>query len=79
MNELKGCSEMAKIKLYTTHCPKCNVLASKLKEKGVEFEEVTDISVMESLGIENVPALQIDIRDFSEAVKFVNQLEVPNK
>lgn len=69
---------MSKVKLYTTHCPKCNVLKAKLDDKNLQYEEVTDIDVMTSLGIDEVPVLQIDdgpLLVFSEAVKYVNQME----
>lgn len=69
---------MSKVKLYTTHCPKCNVLKAKLDDKNLQYEEVTDSDVMTSLGIDEVPVLQIDdgpLMVFSEAVKYVNQME----
>ena len=39
-----------KVILYTTHCPKCKVLTTKLKAKGVDYEEVTDVDVMRDKG-----------------------------
>ena len=30
-----------KVILYTTHCPKCNVLTAKLKKKEVKLSEVS--------------------------------------
>ena len=61
---------------YTTHCPKCRVLETKLKEKNVEYETVTDINEMLYLGIKEAPMLAIDDRllSFSEAIKYVNSL-----
>ena len=32
------------IKMYSTHCPKCKILETKLKQKNIEYEECTDIS-----------------------------------
>jgi glutaredoxin len=60
--------------MYTTGCPKCKVLASKLNAKGVEYETCTDTSVMESKGIETLPVLSVDgkLLEFSDAVKWVN-------
>lgn len=69
---------MSKLKLYTTHCPKCEVLKEKLDGKHLEYEEITDVSVMGDLGIDQVPVLQIDdgpLMVFSDAVKYVNQME----
>ena len=63
-----------KIILYSTHCPRCNILENKLKEKNITFEEVNDIEVMESKGIQAAPALEVDdkLMSYGEAVKFVN-------
>lgn len=70
---------MSKLKLYTTHCPKCEVLKEKLDGKHLQYDEITDVTVMADLGIDQVPVLQIDdgpLMAFSEAVKYVNQMEV---
>ena len=64
------------VKVYTTGCPKCQVLEMKLEQKGIPFEEITDISLMETLGIDLVPMLEIEkdhLLPFSEAVKWVNE------
>lgn len=60
--------------MYTTGCPKCKVLASKLNAKGVKYETCTDTSIMESKGIETLPVLSVDgeLLEFSDAVKWVN-------
>ena len=66
-----------KVTLYTTHCPRCTVLESKLKAKGIEYEEVTDVSTMLSLGISTVPRLSVEdqpLKDFKEAIDWVNSL-----
>ena len=66
-----------KVTLYTTHCPRCTVLESKLRDKGIEYEEVTDISTMLSLGISTVPRLSVEdqpLKDFKEAIDWVNSL-----
>lgn len=59
--------------LYTTHCPKCRVLVSKLTEKGINFAEETDENVMRSLGITDVPVLRVGERflQFSEAIRWL--------
>lgn len=65
-----------KVVLYSTHCPKCNVLTQKLNSKGIQFEEVNDVDVMQSLGIKTVPMLEIDgkIMDFGKATQWVNNI-----
>lgn len=61
--------------LYSTHCPRCNILENKLNEKNIEFEEVNDVDVMIEKGIKVAPALEVDgeILDYGKAVKFVNE------
>ena len=60
--------------LYSTHCPKCNVLTAKLNSKSIQYTEVTDIDVMESKGIKSVPMLEVDdqMMDYKKAVDWVN-------
>ena len=61
------------IKLYSTHCPRCNVITKKLNAKGIEYEEITSIEEMKALGITSVPVLEVDGKrmNFSEANKWV--------
>lgn len=61
--------------LYTTHCPKCKVLETKLKLKNIDFKEETNIEEMESLGFTTAPVLKVDDKfmDFGEAIKWVNR------
>lgn len=69
---------MSEVILYTTHCPKCEILAKKLIEKGVEFEVVTDMDEMLRLGMRSAPMLRIndELMGFGEAVEWVNGVEV---
>lgn len=62
--------------LYTTHCPKCKVLESKLKEKGIEYKEETDVSKLVEKGFKTVPVLEADgqLMPFYEANKYINSL-----
>ena len=61
--------------LYSTNCPKCKVLETKLKNKNIEFEICNDIDLMLSKGIQQAPYLEIDneLMDFSNAIKWVNE------
>lgn len=63
--------------LYSTHCPRCNVLEKKLKQKNIDFEEVNDIKIMKNKGIFSVPILEVDgsMMDFSTANQWVNMQE----
>lgn len=60
--------------LYSTHCPKCNVLEKKLKQKNILFEEVNDIEKMKEKGYLSVPVLEIDgvNLDFKMASDWIN-------
>lgn len=62
-----------KVILYTTHCPKCRVLEKKMKEKNIEYKEVTDVDKMIDLGFDAVPILDVDgqIMEYKEAVKYL--------
>ena len=66
---------MAKIILYSTNCPKCNVLKKKLQSKNIDFEICNDVDLMLSKGIQQAPYLEVDneLMDFSKAVKWVNE------
>lgn len=65
---------MSKIVLYTTHCPKCRILETKLKAKGVQYVEVTDEAIMQEKNIEFLPMLEVDktLMDFVAANNFIN-------
>lgn len=59
------------IKLYSTHCPKCKILETKLKQKNIQYEECNNIEEMLSKGIQSVPVLEIDgkMLDFGKAIR----------
>ena len=63
-----------KIKLYTTHCPQCKALETKLEKKAIEFESCDNIEEMKTLGFKAAPVLKVDENylNFSEAIKWVN-------
>ena len=60
--------------LYSTGCPKCKVLKSKLVAKNIEFVENNSVEEMTGLGITQVPVLAVDgeLFDFKQAVDWVN-------
>lgn len=70
---MKGGEKM--ITLYSTHCPRCRVLETKLTQKNIEFNVVTDVNKMELLGIQSVPVLEVDgkLLNFTDAVTWVNK------
>lgn len=61
--------------LYTTFCPKCRVLEAKLKQKGIEYKEITDVDIMTEKGFMSVPMLEVDnfVMNFTEANTWINE------
>lgn len=59
--------------LFSTHCPKCNVLESKLKQKNIDYEEVNDVDAMVQKGFTTVPMLEVNgvVYDFKQAVEWI--------
>lgn len=60
--------------LYSTGCPKCNVLLTKLAQKNIQYTENTSVDDMQQLGIAYAPVLSVngELMDFSAAVKWIN-------
>jgi glutaredoxin len=71
---------MKDIILYSTHCPKCNILKQKLDAKNIRYTENNNIQQMKTLGILTVPILAIEgeLLDFSKAIEWINQQEEQN-
>ena len=67
------------VKMYTTHCPKCNVMERKLKEANIEFEEIDDMAkvleVATSGGFTMAPLLEVDGRfmDFKDGIEWIRK------
>ena len=66
-----------KVILYSTGCPRCEVLKKKLAEKGVEYIVIDDVDEMMKLDILEVPILYVagELLNFGEAIAWVNGLE----
>jgi glutaredoxin len=67
-----------KIILHSNDCPRCKVLETKLKDKGINYKKNNDMNILINLGFMSAPVLQIDDKfmDFSEAIKYVNEVQV---
>lgn len=63
------------ITLYTTHCPKCNVIAKKLEQKNINFEIVEDMEEMIAKGFRSAPVLQVNDKflNFTEANNWIKE------
>ena len=60
------------ITLYSTHCPRCNVLEKKLKENNIAYNLITDEDEIIKKGFMSVPILEVDgkIMNFSESMRW---------
>ncbi len=63
------------ITFYSTHCPKCKVIETKLNKKGIKYEEIDDLDVMLAKGYKSAPMLVVDGKDmdFVKANKWLNE------
>lgn len=61
--------------LYTTGCPRCHVLESKLNSKNISFETFDNKEKMIEMGLTNVPVLEVNgtRMAFKEAVDWINK------
>lgn len=64
-----------KIVLYTSGCPKCEVLKKKLNDKGINYTVFSDIDKMIEMGMTEMPMLSVDnkLMDFQNAIKWINE------
>ena len=63
------------IVLYSTKCPKCKVLETKLKQNNIKFEEINDVEIMVQKGFKSAPVLEVDgvTYGFKEAVEWIKE------
>lgn len=61
--------------LYSTRCPKCQILEKKLAQKGIEYTEVNDTQSMLDMGLQSVPWLEVNgqMMDFNQANQWINE------
>lgn len=66
---------MGKVILYQHGCPRCKVLKMKLDEKGIQYDEVTNIEVMKEKGFQEAPKLEVDgvVMNFKEASEWIKE------
>ena len=65
-----------KVLLYSTHCPRCDVLEKKLQQKKIDYKEINDVEIMKEKGYLTVPILEVDGKsmDFKAANDWINSL-----
>lgn len=61
--------------LYSTGCPKCQVLKKKLDAAGINYTTESDIKIMKDKGFLQVPILEVDGKymNFTEANKWIGE------
>lgn len=61
--------------LYSTGCPKCQVLKKKLDAAGINYTIESDIEIMKTKGFLQVPILEVDGKymNFTEANKWIGE------
>lgn len=61
--------------LYSTGCPKCNILKKKLDAKNVKYDIISDTQIMIEKGLNLLPVLEIDgvEMEYKAAVDWVNE------
>lgn len=63
------------ITLYSTNCPKCNVLKQKLQSLNIDFETSYNIDELIELGFMEAPILKVNDQylNFSKAVNWIKE------
>lgn len=63
------------ITLYSTGCPQCKVLKSKLDAAGIQYNTVSDQAIMVAMGFHSAPILQVDnaTYKFTDAIKWIKE------
>lgn len=66
-----------KVKLYTTHCPKCKILEERLNEKKVKYEVIDNIEELQKMNFKSVPNLEIDgkIYNYLDSIRYLNKMK----
>lgn len=64
------------VTLYTTHCPLCRVLESKLNTAGIKYEINENVEEIIKLGYSSVPILVVNGNDmnFKEACTWADSI-----
>lgn len=65
------------IVLYSTNCPKCNVLEKKLQDKKIDFVIENNVDKIVEKGFMSAPVLEVDgsFMDFKKAIDWISEQE----
>lgn len=70
------------VTLYTTHCPRCEVLKEKLTQASISFIEEDNEDFIIAAGIMSVPVIELPNGqrfNFKDAVDWINTTMEVNK
>lgn len=61
--------------LYSTGCPKCNILKKKLADAKIDYKVIEDVDIMVSKGLKEVPWLEVDgnLMNFVDSSKWISE------
>lgn len=62
--------------LYSTNCPKCKVIETKLNQLGIQYNINTDLNIMKQKGLSSAPYLELEdgtLLNFMEARNWMQQ------
>lgn len=61
--------------LYEHGCPRCKVLKLKLDQKGIKYENISDVEMMKAKGFTEAPKLEVDgvVYNFKEATEWIKE------
>ena len=63
--------------LYSSNCPKCNILEKKLRQANIDFTLDQDVDLMIAKGFMSAPMLEVDgqVMDFGQANNWIKEQE----
>lgn len=72
---------MQSVILYSTGCPRCDVLKNKLNAKSISYNTNNSVDEMIKMGISDIPVLSVNgvLMKFKEAVDWVNKQKEMSK
>lgn len=61
--------------LYSTNCPKCQVLEKKLNANNINYTIINDTDLMIKKGFMSAPMIEVDgdVMDFKSAVEWLKK------
>ena len=60
------------IKLYSNHCPKCDIIKEKLDEKNISYELIDDVEWLTANGFDRMPVLEINGQKITSMLQMSN-------